>query len=134
MRPRRRRFKGLSIRPVFLPCPGASRLARVAGPFPRPIQVAAARGVTLRFAFGDTLSRARPKGVKGYEIYVQIGGATPPTDISQCAYLATATRGTYTAQYPGSDGNKTAWYMARCVGNRGDRGPVSITVGATIAA
>ena len=36
--------------------------------------------------------------------------------------------------YQGDDLGKMAWYIVRCVNIRGERGPVSETVGATIAA
>lgn len=76
-------------------------------------------------------SRAKPEGVSGCEIWVKIGGP-PPLDSSECQYLATDTRTPYTAEYAGTDGGKVAHYMLRWVNTRGERGPWSQTVSATI--
>jgi hypothetical protein len=78
--------------------------------------------------------RVKPAGVRGYEVYSLVGSATPPADLSACNYVLTATKGMITIPYGGGDGGKMAWYIIRCVNTRGERGPVSETVGATIAA
>ena len=77
-------------------------------------------------------SRAKPDGVMGCEIWVKIG-TTPPADSSECTFLALDTASPYTAEYPGADAGKTAYYMLRWVTTRGDKGPWSETVAATIA-
>ena len=89
---------------------------------------------TIRIGFGEGASRAKPDGVHGYEVYSNVGSATPPADLSACNYVMTATKGTITIPYAGTDLGKMAWYIIRCVNTRGERGPVSETVGATIAA
>jgi len=76
-------------------------------------------------------SKAKPAGVMGAEIWVKCGDA-PPTDPSQCGFLALDTRTPYTADYPGTDANKVAYYMLRWVKTRGEKGPWSETVSATI--
>lgn len=78
-------------------------------------------------------SRAKPTGVSGCEVWVKVGG-TAPVDPSELSYLATDTRTPYTAGFDGDDGGKTAYYMLRWVNTRGERGPWSQTVAATITA
>jgi hypothetical protein len=63
---------------------------------------------------------------------VKIG--TAPTDPSELTYLATDTRTPYTPVYDGADGGKIAHHMLRWVNTRGERGPWSQTVAATITA
>jgi hypothetical protein len=76
-------------------------------------------------------SRAKPAGAMGCEVWVKVG-PTPPVDASECHYLATDTATPYTAEYEGADGGKIAHYMLRWVNTRGERGPWSQTVSATI--
>jgi len=78
-------------------------------------------------------TRAKPEGVSGGEVSVKVGGP-PPVDPDECVYLATDTRTPYTAEYEGADGGKVAHYMLRWVNTRGERGPWSQTVSATITA
>ena len=75
-------------------------------------------------------SRAKPDGVTGCEIWVKIGDT--PSDPSELKYLATDTRSPYVAEFDGADAGKTAYYMLRWVNSRGERGPWSQTVSATI--
>jgi len=86
----------------------------------------------IRFFDEATPTRkAKPDGVMGCEIWVKVG-TTPPADISECTFLALDTASPYVADYPGSDAGKTAFYMLRWVTTRGDKGPCSETVAATI--
>lgn len=82
---------------------------------------------------GTPSSRAKPDGVSGCEVWVKVGNVAP-TDPSELTYLATDTKTPYTAVYDGADGGKTAYYMLRWVNSRGERGPWSQTVAATITA
>jgi hypothetical protein len=87
-------------------------------------------------SFVDELSptsRAKPSGVSGCEVWVKVGDAAP-VDPGELTYLATDTRTPYTASFDGADGGKTAYYMLRWVNTRGERGPWSQTVAATITA
>lgn len=77
-------------------------------------------------------SRAKPAGVSGCEVWMKIG--TAPTDPSELTFLAIDTRSPYTAVFDGADGGKIAHYMLRWVNTRGERGPWSQTVSATITA
>jgi hypothetical protein len=67
------------------------------------------------------------------EIWVKVGDPAP-TDPSQCVFLALDTRTPYTADYAGTDAGKVAHYMLRWVNTRGEKGPWSETVSATIGA
>jgi hypothetical protein len=87
-------------------------------------------------AFVDELtpsSRAKPAGALGCEIWVKVDGP-PPADPSELKYLATDTRSPYVAEYDGSQAGKTAYYMLRWVSTRGETGPWSQTIAATITA
>ena len=87
----------------------------------------------IRFFDEATPTRkAKPEGVMGCEIWVKVG-TTPPADPSECTFLALDTASPYTAEYPGSDAGKCAYYLLRWVTTRGEKGPWSETVAATIA-
>jgi hypothetical protein len=66
-------------------------------------------------------------------VWVKVGGPAP-TDPSELTYLATDTKTPYTAAFDGVDGGKIAYYMLRWVNSRGERGPWSQTVAATVTA
>jgi hypothetical protein len=76
-------------------------------------------------------SRAKPSGAMGCEIWVKVGDPAP-TDPSQLRFLATDTRTPYVAIYGGEDAGKVAHYMLRWVNTKGEQGPWSQTVSATI--
>lgn len=75
--------------------------------------------------------RAKPEGVMGCEIWVKVGEAAP-VDPSELHFLATDTATPYVAEYDGGDANKAAHYMLRWVNRKGETGPWSQTVSATI--
>jgi hypothetical protein len=86
----------------------------------------------IRFVDEATPTRkAKPDGVMGCEIWVKVG-TTPPADPAECTFLALDTASPYTAEYPGADAGKTAYYLLRWVTTRGEKGPWSETVAATI--
>lgn len=82
---------------------------------------------------GTPTSRSKPAGVMGCEIWVKLGGP-PPTDLSECHFLATDTRTPYTAEFDGSEANQTAHFIGRWVSTRSEPGPLSETASATIPA
>jgi hypothetical protein len=87
----------------------------------------------IRFFDEATPTRkAKPDGVMGCEIWVKVG-TTPPTDPSECTFLALDTASPYLAEFDGADAGKTAYHMLRWVTTRGEKGPWSETVAATIA-
>lgn len=77
--------------------------------------------------------RAKPAGVIGAEIWVKVDGP-PPVDPGELTFLAVDTRAPYTRDYDGAQGSKPAHYMLRWVNSRGEVGPWSATVTATIGA
>lgn len=76
--------------------------------------------------------RARPDGVIGCQIWNKVGAQpTGPTDL---AYVIMDPRSPYIIEYEDEDAGKTAYYMLRWVNSRGETGPWSQTVSATITA
>lgn len=104
-------------------------------PTSRPVaQVDTSQRLRHTISFVDELtptSRAKPDGVRGCEIWVKIGEPAPagPDDLK---YLATDTRTPYLVEFDGADAGKRAYYLLRWVSTRGDTGPWSQTIGATI--
>jgi hypothetical protein len=76
-------------------------------------------------------SRRKPDGVRGCEIWVKIGDPAP-ADPDELRFLALDTATPYVADYDGADAGKTAHYMLRWLSTRGEAGPWSQTVSATI--
>ena len=107
----------------------------VGAPSTRPIgSVDTSQRLRHTIVFVDELSptsRAKPDGVQGCEIWTKIGDAVPagPSDVH---YLALDTRTPYVAEFEAGDGGKTAHYMMRWISTRGEPGPWSQTVSATI--
>ncbi len=84
---------------------------------------------------GPAAGHAKPHGVRGCQIWVYISAdGTEPTPDAQYHYLATDTASPYVATYEASDGGKNAYYMLRWENTRGETGPWSETVMATITA
>jgi len=75
--------------------------------------------------------RARPAGVHGCEIWSKVGGPAPAS-ISDLAYVATDTATPYLVEYDIAQGGQTVFYWLRWVNRRGDHGPWSEVVAATI--
>jgi hypothetical protein len=107
----------------------------IGAPTSRPIlAVDTSQRLRHTIAFSDEAtpnSRAKPDGARGCEIFVKLGGAAP-LDLSECTYLATDTRTPYVTEFDGSDANKLAHYIGRWVSTRGEPGPISETVSATV--
>lgn len=90
----------------------------------------------IRFYDEATPTRkARPAGTMGCEIWVKLAaaGEAPPADEGDCTFLALDTASPYTAEYSGEESGKTAHYLLRWVSTRGEKGPWSETVSATVA-
>jgi hypothetical protein len=77
-------------------------------------------------------SKAKPAGVMGCEVWVKVG--EPPSVPSELTFLALDTRTPYVADYASTDAGQSAHYMLRWVNSRGEKGPWSQTVSATIGA
>ncbi len=90
--------------------------------------------LTVNFADVNTpTSRAKPAGVRSCRLWIKIGGPAPG-DLSECEFLADDTRAPYTAIFDGEDGGQIAHVIGQWVSTRGDVGPISETVSATIGA
>lgn len=92
---------------------------------------------TIAFADeGTPTEKAKPFGVIGAEIWVSIlaAGLPAPGDPGAFTFLTVDTRTPHTTDFDGGDGGKTAHYLLRWVNSRGQKGPWSETVSATIGA
>lgn len=114
---------------------GAGR-ALVPAPATRPVGVVDTSQRlrhTLRFA--DELlppgRRARPANVSGCEVWQRVGDVVP-VDGTGCVFIGRATRSRFVVDYLPDDAGKTAHYVLRWVTARGDAGPWSAVVSASI--
>lgn len=76
-------------------------------------------------------SRARPHGVRGCRLYLHIGD-TPPSGIAGCSFIALDTASPYVYHFDAADFGKTAYWILCWENTRGEAGPISDTVSATI--
>ncbi len=86
---------------------------------------------TINFIDEDG-SLAKPEGVRGCQIWIKIGA--PAIDPSELAYIATDTQTPYLYKFDGKDAGKAAYYWLRWENTRGETGPWSDAVMATIIA
>ena len=104
-------------------------------PTTRPVmQVDTSQRLRHTLSWTDELTpttRAKPDGVSGCEIFTKVGDPAP-VDPEELKYLATDTASPYVVEFDGNKAGKTAYYMLRWVNTRGERGPWSHTVSATI--
>jgi hypothetical protein len=109
----------------------------VGPPVSRPVvTVDTSQRLQHTIAFADeltALSRAKPAGVRGAQVWVKVGDPAP-LDPNELTFLATDTRTPYVANFDGADANKVAHYMLRWESTRGETGPWSETASATIGA
>jgi hypothetical protein len=107
----------------------------VNAPTSRPVgQVDTSQRFEHEVSFRDELtptSMAKPAGVRACQLFLKIGGVAP-VDASECDYIATDTKSPYTYTFDGEDANQTAHWMLRWESTRGETGPWSETVSATI--
>ena len=73
----------------------------------------------------------RPRRTMGADIFLKID-APRPTDVKDCAYLATDSRSPYVVEYEASDAGKMAHYMLRWRMRDGSTLAFGETVSATI--
>lgn len=127
-----RRNLGITVRQ-----PGG---APAAAPTTTPrVRVATTARLTHTVRISDestpTLTR-KPRGTLGAEVWLATvpAGSPPPKDPAAYTFLSLATRPTLTTEFPAEQGGKTAVYLLRWLGTRGDRGPWSTPALATVAA
>ena len=83
---------------------------------------------------GTPTRKAKPSGAMGAEIWraITAAGAAAPVDPSGYTFIALDTSTPYVLDFAGADAGKTAHYILRWVNTRGQKGPWSETVSATI--
>ena len=84
---------------------------------------------TISFTDQDG-SVAKPDGVRGCQIWFKIG--EPAIDPSELSYMTTDTASPFTYQYNGVNAGKAVYYWLRWENTRGETGPWSDVVMATI--
>jgi hypothetical protein len=77
--------------------------------------------------------KAKPPGVRGAQIWHFVG-PTPPGDPGEFEFVALDTATPYLLEYEAADAGKLASYLLRWENTRGEFGPWSETVSATIPA
>lgn len=80
---------------------------------------------------GTPTSKAKPAGVVGCEIWMKIDGAAP-TDLDDCEFVTLDSRTPHTVVFDGADAGKPVHFIGRWQSTRGDKGPISETVSATV--
>jgi len=107
----------------------------IGSPSTRPLWRLESTGpLTLLVHFRDELTpsrTAKPKGVRGCEIWVHIGDPAPQSP-AEYRFLALATRTPYTSKHEAADAGKTAYYLLRWQNPRGESGPFGVMVAAKI--
>jgi hypothetical protein len=86
---------------------------------------------TISFVDSETpTSRAKPEGVRGCQIWYKVGSTVG--DPRELTFAATDTRSPYVLQFDGADAGKMVYYWLRWENTRGEIGPWSDVVSATI--
>jgi len=78
-------------------------------------------------------SKKRPHNALGVEIWSKIDGP-PPTDESECSFIAMDTASPYVVEYTGDEGGKMIHYLVRWLMKDGSRGTFGDTASATVPA
>ena len=76
-------------------------------------------------------SHAKPYGVRGCQIWEKVG--SPAINASELTYVATISKAKFINHFNGADAGKVVYYWARWENTRGETGPWSAVVAATIA-
>jgi hypothetical protein len=76
-------------------------------------------------------AKAKPAGVRGCEIWLKVG--TPlPVSAADLTFVTLDTRTPHVIPFDGADGGKLVTYWLRWVSTRGETGPWSAAVSATV--
>ncbi|MBC7643248.1 MAG: hypothetical protein H7174_13100 [Flavobacterium sp.] len=84
---------------------------------------------TISFTNEDG-SAGKPAGVRGCQIWFKIGD--PAIDPNELSYMATDSASPYTYHFSGDNAGKNAYYWLRWENTRGETGPWSDVVMATV--
>ena len=76
-------------------------------------------------------SRAKPDGVRGCQVWEKIG-APAPVSATDLIFVAETTKSPFVNHFNGADAGKMVYYWMRWVNTRGEVGPWSTMVSATI--
>lgn len=82
---------------------------------------------------GTPTSKKRPANAMGVEIWHKVDGP-PPTDVSECTFVALDTTSPYLIHYTGTEGGKPIHYMVRWQLKDTTKGPFGDTATATVTA
>lgn len=77
-------------------------------------------------------TKSKPKGVARINVFRYIGTA-PPVNISQYSLIGSATKAKFVSKLDDEDVGKKAFYITQYENTRGERGPVSDSINATVA-
>jgi len=75
--------------------------------------------------------RGKPAGAVACEVWRKVGGA-PPIDLSECEFVGAPSRSPYRITYSGEVAGQTVHYILRWRTARGEVGPMSETLSATV--
>ncbi len=79
---------------------------------------------------GSSGSKARPEGMRGCQVWMKPG--SPPQSEKDLHYQGTATRSPFTVHFESGDAGKQAYYWLRWENSRGECGPWSEALDATV--
>ncbi len=99
------------------------------------VQVDTSKHLEHTVSFSDEAtpnSTAKPDGVRGCQIWMKLG--SPAADPSELQYVATDTASPYVNHFMGVNAGKPVYYWLRWENTRGETGPWSDAVMATIPA
>ena len=115
------------------------KTTRTPVPVPRTFPMATVIGtdrleLTLMYSDVATPTRkARPHGCRGCEVYVAVAD-NPPKNPEDYRFVAFSTRTPELIKFKSDDGGKTANFLLRWVNTKGEPGPWSQAISATIPA
>jgi len=75
----------------------------------------------------------RPRGMRGAEVWVKVGGDVPPVSLEEMRFVDLATRSPMVVEFDTKDAGGTAWYWVRWVNTQGEKGPFGAVTMGTIA-
>lgn len=79
------------------------------------------------------LSKAKPAGALGCEIYRKVGGVAP-SSVAECEFLGLDSASPYIVNYEAAQGGQMVHYIGRWATRSGLVGPTSDVIGATVVA